>query len=513
MSITRFIYSLALILILFLFGCHVDAQANNLSYEVDTLANYIDTTPIYSSLETDQKFYEEQVQIDFEQQNLDKIGFSNIRPFSLNGSAEFQEFIDKKKFNDTLTTTDYSTNGYSLSSNIVQNGNFELGHNSWKEWYLGYDGWYLANYIISSGSGGYGSWYAYMYSDDWLESNTSTLPSNTVDLYISYSYRLVYWGSCSNAYGTNGVGVRIVDTNTDAVHVVNAHDPTFDPYNYEYVSTSFYASDLASISSVAGHNVYIDFAHFSDDPNCTIAFYLDNVSVEPVLYVPDYQISTSSGSNGTITSSQTVTSGSSFTVNVTPNSGYQIADVQIDGVSVGPIKYYTFSNIESSHTVFASFEPRATATKRVYRFWSDQNQTHFYTSNDDELTLIVNSYTPYVWKYEHVAYKSFPNQGSGSVPLHRFWSDQNQSHFYTASETEKNLIISTYSEFVWRYEGVAFYVYPESTSTSSNPIYRFWSDQNQSHFYTASESEKNLIIETYPQNVWRYEGIAFKTPN
>jgi len=44
---------------------------------------------------------------------------------------------------------------------------------------------------------------------------------------------------------------------------------------------------------------------------------------------------------------------------------------------------------------------------------------------------------------------------------------------------------------------------------STSPVYRFWSDTQQAHFYTIDEEEKEYVIATYPENVWRYEGIAF----
>ncbi len=151
--------------------------------------------------------------------------------------------------------------------------------------------------------------------------------------------------------------------------------------------------------------------------------------------------------------------------------------------------------------------------KPVYRFWSDQNQAHFYTAFEDEKNLIIATYPEYVWRYEGIAYSAYSTSRPNSTPVYRFWSDQNQAHFYTAFEDEKDLIIATYPEYVWRYEGIAYYVFPSGTSVASSPIYRFWSDQNQAHFYTAFEDEKNLIIATYPEFVWRYEGIAFKAPN
>ncbi|MBD3238814.1 MAG: S8 family serine peptidase [Candidatus Moranbacteria bacterium] len=40
------------------------------------------------------------------------------------------------------------------------------------------------------------------------------------------------------------------------------------------------------------------------------------------------------------------------------------------------------------------------------------------------------------------------------------------------------------------------------------PTYRFWSPVYTSHFFTASEQEKNHIISTWP-DIWQYEGVAW----
>lgn len=145
----------------------------------------------------------------------------------------------------------------------------------------------------------------------------------------------------------------------------------------------------------------------------------------------------------------------------------------------------------------------------VYRFWSNTKNHHFYTIESAEKTNVVDSYDDNVWKYESMAYTATRYTGTCSwgSPVYRFWSDTKQGHFYTIYEHERNYIMATYPQNVWRFEGVAYCAY-ESASTST-PVYRFWSDTKQGHFYTADESEKNTIISTYPSNVWRFEGVAF----
>lgn len=77
-----------------------------------------------------------------------------------------------------------------------------------------------------------------------------------------------------------------------------------------------------------------------------------------------YTIITSAGTGGRITPSgtATVTSGTSKTFKISPKYGYIIADVLVDGVSVGAVTSYTFSNVKASHMIAATFS-RTTVTQ------------------------------------------------------------------------------------------------------------------------------------------------------
>ena len=47
--------------------------------------------------------------------------------------------------------------------------------------------------------------------------------------------------------------------------------------------------------------------------------------------------------------------GGSQTFNITPNANYYLADVLVDGTSVGAVSSYTFTNVTANHTISASF--------------------------------------------------------------------------------------------------------------------------------------------------------------
>ena len=70
-----------------------------------------------------------------------------------------------------------------------------------------------------------------------------------------------------------------------------------------------------------------------------------------------YTITASSGTGGTInpTGNVTVSGGSDISFSISPNSGYQIADVNADNISVGTVASYIFKNVVRNHTLSAIF--------------------------------------------------------------------------------------------------------------------------------------------------------------
>ncbi|WP_372946616.1 TSUP family transporter, partial [Muriicola sp.] len=50
-----------------------------------------------------------------------------------------------------------------------------------------------------------------------------------------------------------------------------------------------------------------------------------------------------------------VANGTNQTFAITPNACHTIADVVVDGGSVGPVASYTFTNVTANHTISATF--------------------------------------------------------------------------------------------------------------------------------------------------------------
>jgi len=71
-----------------------------------------------------------------------------------------------------------------------------------------------------------------------------------------------------------------------------------------------------------------------------------------------YTINATAGSSGSISPSGSVTVNydSNQTFIITPETGYHILDVLVDGISVGSVSTYTFESVKADHTISVTFE-------------------------------------------------------------------------------------------------------------------------------------------------------------
>ena len=76
-----------------------------------------------------------------------------------------------------------------------------------------------------------------------------------------------------------------------------------------------------------------------------------------------YTITASAGPHGSIIPSGEVTlnQGSDKSFTITPDNGYIIDDVLVDGSSLGAVSSYTFTNVTEDHTIYATFISEASA--------------------------------------------------------------------------------------------------------------------------------------------------------
>ncbi len=92
------------------------------------------------------------------------------------------------------------------------------------------------------------------------------------------------------------------------------------------------------------------------------------------------------------------------------------------------------------------------------------------------------------------------------IDVHRFMKGGLEGHFFTADNSERNVVINA-TEF--KTEGVAFEVIStESVRVEGSiPIYRFFNPAQGTHFYTANEQEKIFLQSIDP---FILEGVVFR---
>jgi hypothetical protein len=85
-----------------------------------------------------------------------------------------------------------------------------------------------------------------------------------------------------------------------------------------------------------------------------------NHSISATFAVTSYSIAATAGTGGTITPSGTATlaPGGAATYSIAPVLGYTLSSVVVDGVSVGAVTSYSFSNVTANHTIQAFFVPK-----------------------------------------------------------------------------------------------------------------------------------------------------------
>ena len=84
-------------------------------------------------------------------------------------------------------------------------------------------------------------------------------------------------------------------------------------------------------------------------------------TITTVFAINTYLITTNAGIGGTIVPNGNIPAkhGDDLEFSIIPDQGSHISDVRVDGISVGAVSTYTFTNVTESHTIGADFEPDA----------------------------------------------------------------------------------------------------------------------------------------------------------
>ena len=187
---------------------------------------------------------------------------------------------------------------------------------------------------------------------------------------------------------TSGTGYHVADVLVDGISVGAVSSYTFNTVSTDHTIAASFAIDTYTIAASAGAggsiapsgNVIVNYGadqlfNITANAHYHIADVLvDGVSVGAVssynfpavaanhtivasFAIDTYTIASSAGAGGLIAPSGNVivNYGADQLFSITANAHYHIADVLVDGVSVGAVSSYNFPAVAANHTIVASF--------------------------------------------------------------------------------------------------------------------------------------------------------------
>ena len=235
-------------------------------------------------------------------------------------------------------------------------------------------------------------------SNDWKGAQDEYLISPAVDLSGTRDGVLTF----DFAYGEYGIKNKTftatVEASTDGGKTWNAIWNFQDSYTGQQAS-NYIISGSAEVPVPAEYNVDgVQFAfryvHPNEDTTGQLA--IDNVklmAVEDGPVAQKYTITATAGEGGSITPAGEVSvkEGASQTFAIAAQEGYAIADVLVDGQSVGAVDSYTFKNVTANHTIAALFTRTASDVQFDNDFESESFPGHGWTVKG------TRTDSPYTW--------------------------------------------------------------------------------------------------------------------
>jgi len=209
--------------------------------------------------------------------------------------------------------------------------------------------------VIYVGTQGQGVFKSIDGGENWVEINKGLTSLNVDSLAIDPTdSRIIYAGT----FHPGGLFKSVV--NTYRIITSTTTGGVITPSGS--VSVDYGQSQNFTITPDTGYkikDVKVDGASVGAVTTYTFENVTSDHTIEAIFEPITYLITASAGIDGSVSPSGTVTLnyGDSKTFTITPNTGYIIKDVKVDGVSVGAVTTYTFENVTSSYIIEAMFEP------------------------------------------------------------------------------------------------------------------------------------------------------------
>ena len=257
------------------------------------------------------------------------------------GNTDASEVIvpTKTVLTEDFEETSFPPDGWSLKSQAA------------KTWYQGTEyGSKMAMVDISKAE----------QQDEWLISPKIDLSAQTTKAGMVFDFYTNYYWSVQNHYHNLKVMASTDGEAWEQIWQLWDWNPKNEFNAWEKTQAQ------VSIPDKFQNEEAVQFAFVYQGKDST-SLWLDNVQV----YVEDpsqiHTITAAAGQGGSIDPSGAVqiNDGKSKTFTITPDEGYFLSDVKVDGESIGPKTSYTFTNVKADHAITAEFTARTGGGKAV----------------------------------------------------------------------------------------------------------------------------------------------------
>lgn len=283
-----------------------------------------------------------------------------------------------------------------------------------------------------------------------VEGEYTTTIDNVADNYVIDAHFSIFTYTMTAEAANGGTitpaGTQIVNYGTDMTYEINANEGWYIASTDIDGVTTTYTQDDAEVSLTvpytainANHSVSVTFAQFM------------------------YTITGTVGANGTVNGATVIDEelvyGSNYAMTITPAANYQVADVVVDGTSVGAVNFYEFINITADHTVDVTFEAimytltatsnteGCTITPATTTVQAGSNVSYTVTAaagyhllnviaNGEEVTVTNNAFTITDVQSDYIIYANFaPNNVTVTVdqPAHATITPGTMTYTYGAT--------------------------------------------------------------------------------
>ncbi len=283
-----------------------------------------------------------------------------------------------------------------------------------------------------------------------VEGEYTTTIDNVADNYVIDAHFSIFTYTMTAEAANGGTitpaGTQIVNYGTDMTYEINANEGWYIASTDIDGITTNYTQDDAEVTLTvpytainADHSVSVTFAQFM------------------------YTITGTVGANGTVNGATVIDEelvyGSNYAMTITPAANYQVADVVVDGTSVGAVNFYEFINITADHTVDVTFEAimytltatsnteGCTITPATTTVQAGSNVSYTVTAaagyhllnviaNGEEVTVTNNAFTITDVQSDYIIYANFaPNNVTVTVdqPAHATITPGTMTYTYGAT--------------------------------------------------------------------------------